>query len=275
MFDAYYRLYQTCFAAMPTDRIAFRQRLGLDDGTHLLERHVNGKLAAFAAVRGDGLLLLCVDPALRRCGLGSGLLAEAESLIHDAGYRHIVLGLGGSRYLMQGVPDTADKAFFERRGYQAVWTSVDMALELAGFSLDALPAYPYGRCELRLVNHADDACLLAVEQVNPSWMSFFREADALALAEVDGQIVSFVILLRDGLPFAPCFSGSVAGLGCLGTVPALRNRGIGLTLAAYATHVLQREGFDHSYLGYTWLEQWYGRLGYRTFRSFWMGEKPL
>jgi beta-N-acetylhexosaminidase len=55
----------------------------------------------------------------------------------------------------------------------------------------------------------------------------------------------------------------------------MRNRGIGLTLAAYATDVLRREGFRHSYLGYTWLEQWYGRLGYRTFRSFWMGEKAL
>lgn len=275
MFDAHYRLYQSCFAALPVERDVFRQRLGLDDGTHMLERHADSQLTAFAAVRGDGLLMLCVDPSQQGRGLGSGLLAEAEALARSVGHDRVVLGHGGGRYLMQGVPDVADKAFFEHRGYQATWTSVDMALQLARFSLNTLPGYPYGPCQLRLADHADGACIRAVEQVDPSWVPFYQQASALALAEADGQIASFIILAKDGMPFAPSFPGCVAGLGCLGTVPALRSRGIGLTLAAYATDVLRREGFDHSYLGYTWLEQWYGRLGYRTFRSFWMGEKAL
>ena len=41
------------------------------------------------------------------------------------------------------------------------------------------------------------------------------------------------------------------------------------------TDALRQAGFDHSYLGYTWLQDWYARLGYRPFHTFWMGEKKL
>lgn len=275
-FDGAHTLYTACFAALPTERASFVGRLGLGDGTHLLERRLGGCLAAFAAVRGDGLLMLCVEPTSRGRGLGGSLLAEAEALIAAQGSDRAVLGRGGGRYLMQGVPTGGDRTFFERRGYCADWTSVDMILPLADFTLPTLPGYPYcNQCRLYCTQDIDATLLRAVAQVDPAWIPFFRQAGAVALAEVDGEIASFVILEYGGLPFAPCFASSVAGLGCLGTVPALRNRGIGLTLAAYATDILRQKGFDYSYLGYTWLEQWYARLGYHTFHSFWMGEKKL
>lgn len=54
-----------------------------------------------------------------------------------------------------------------------------------------------------------------------------------------------------------------------------RGQGIGLALAVEATEELFKRGIDVSYLGWTWLEDWYKQLGYEKWRTFCMMRKSL
>lgn len=57
---------------------------------------------------------------------------------------------------------------------------------------------------------------------------------------------------------------------------AWRGRGVGLALAALVTECLREEGVARSYVGWTWLVDWYGRLGYRVWRTYamsWRGDR--
>ncbi len=56
----------------------------------------------------------------------------------------------------------------------------------------------------------------------------------------------------------------LAGPGCVGTLPQYRKQGIGLEMVRRATLLLKAEGFDLSWIHYTHLERWYGKLGYKT-----------
>lgn len=54
-----------------------------------------------------------------------------------------------------------------------------------------------------------------------------------------------------------------------------QGNGIGLALAARVTERLQSRGIATSYVGYTWLVDWYGRLGYRVWQEYRMSWKQV
>ena len=100
----------------------------------------------------------------------------------------------------------------------------------------------------------------AVAAVDEGWVQYFSP-DSRTFCGFDGdRIVSFCNV--DGM----CEFGGfrVAGPGCVGTVPEYRKQGIGLKMVQQATQFLKDEGYDISYIHYTHLENWYGRLGYKT-----------
>jgi hypothetical protein len=47
-----------------------------------------------------------------------------------------------------------------------------------------------------------------------------------------------------------------------------RERGIGLALADKITLELARENVDVSFVGWTWLVEWYGKLGYKVWEEY-------
>jgi GNAT superfamily N-acetyltransferase len=65
------------------------------------------------------------------------------------------------------------------------------------------------------------------------------------------------------------------GIGPLGVVESMRRRGIGLALAARVTEVLRERGLEKSYIGWTWLVDWYGRLGYQIWQEYIMSWRQL
>ena len=100
----------------------------------------------------------------------------------------------------------------------------------------------------------------AVSQVEADWVQYFDERTRVFCAFDDEAIVAFCILsdwgLHDGL--------RVGGPGCVGTVPAYRRQGIGMEMVRRATNLLKEEGFDLSWIHYTYVDKWYEKLGYRT-----------
>lgn len=67
----------------------------------------------------------------------------------------------------------------------------------------------------------------------------------------------------------------MGSVGCVGTIPKKRKLGIGLAMVAKATEELKNHGCDVSWIHFTYLDWWYGRLGYETYLRFWFGYKSL
>ena len=104
----------------------------------------------------------------------------------------------------------------------------------------------------------------AVEQVVPDWVKYYHEKSKVYCGFAGGKIVSFCIIENMGEHMLDGRKTRVGGPGCVGTVPALRNRGVGLMMVKDVTRILKDEGYDISYIHYTGVAPWYRKLGYRT-----------
>lgn len=100
----------------------------------------------------------------------------------------------------------------------------------------------------------------AVREVDADWVQYFRSGERAYCAFDGERVVSFCLVDEMGT-----YAGlRIGGPGCVGTVPAYRQQGIGLKMVQKATEILREEGFDLSYIHYTHVGHWYARLGYRT-----------
>lgn len=70
-------------------------------------------------------------------------------------------------------------------------------------------------------------------------------------------------------------SSNVVSIGCVGTVPEMRKKGIGLAMVAEAAHIAKNDGCTDAFIHYTYLDKWYGRLGFKTFLRYRFSEKKL
>ncbi len=99
----------------------------------------------------------------------------------------------------------------------------------------------------------------AVRQVDEDWVQYFKEGDRFYCAFAEERIIAFCNLDDMGR-----FQGlHIGGPGCVGTIPEFRRQGIGLEMVRLATEVLWQDGFDFSWIHYTHLADWYGKLGYQ------------
>ncbi len=106
--------------------------------------------------------------------------------------------------------------------------------------------------------------LLAIKKVVPEWVDFFSKEDRVYCGYINGEIASFCMVEDMGTHTITGRTLKVGGPGCVGTIPEYRNRGLGLIMVRNATQLLKDEGFDYSYIHYTGVGPWYGKLGYKT-----------
>ena len=104
----------------------------------------------------------------------------------------------------------------------------------------------------------------AVEKVDPGWVKFYDENNEVYCGFADGRIASFCMLPDMGTHDLGGRKLRIGGPGCVGTVPDMRRRGIGLTMVKNVTSILKDRGFDVSYIHYTGVAPWYEKLGYKT-----------
>ena len=103
-----------------------------------------------------------------------------------------------------------------------------------------------------------------VEKVNPKWVKFFDGNQRVYCGYIDKKVASFCLLEDMGVHNIDRSKIKIGGPGCVGTLPEYRNRGIGLTMVKRATQILKEEGYDYSYIHFTSVTQWYGKIGYKT-----------
>lgn len=275
--DELYTLYRPCFPDYPAAEAVFRECLKRERG-QVLYAGEGGETVGYALIHGGSLSLLCVDRRYRNRGHGAALLEAAETRIRASGADRVLLGRG-RYYLLQGVPaeDPAVPAFFERRGYAASWTSVNMRLDLRGFGAGRLDIPPVPETVgFRFARDADRAVLLAaVDDAQPDWRGVFTTcADPVLLAVEAGAVLGFAILSPGGGRFSP--PGERDGcIGCVGVVGRARRRGIGRGMVVYGAEWLKSRGCTGVELRYVELVNWYRRIGFTVTRRQWMGEKAL
>lgn len=151
--------------------------------------------------------------------------------------------------------------FFQQESIRALpgdWVFTELAMDLHGDSPDALPrcldGITFGEYRGELAPLRD-----AVRQVDEDWVQYFNEGDRYYCAFDGEKIVAFCCLSDMGR-----FQGlRIGGPGCVGTIPEYRERGIGLEMVRLATEALRESGFDLSWIHYTHLAPWYGKLGYQ------------
>lgn len=109
------------------------------------------------------------------------------------------------------------------------------------------------------------ACVRAVD---PDWVQYFQGDSPIFCAFLEGKPVSFcqVEEMDHSILAAPGLK--VGGIGCVGTLPEHRGRGIALRMVDLAALELRRQGMDISYIHYTFIDHWYQKLGYEVLARF-------
>jgi ribosomal protein S18 acetylase RimI-like enzyme len=209
----------------------FRSRTA---GTEQLVMVVGGALVGYISVARAQtraqLTAILVDPACRRAGLGSELLAEARRNL-GGGVKSWSAGSGAGPDFWPGVPENARDgwAFLLQERHFPNWTAFfEHQLSLPGTVL---------------VARADGQIVGTCTVEGPAEYDFLWRG-----------------LIR----------GAVGAFGCVGVDPAARSRGIGLAMVARACELLSARGAEVCYCAYTYLEDWYAQLGFTCWRRYTM-----
>ncbi len=270
-------IYNRSFPKLQTDEATFSEHLMLDQGSRVFDYRIGNVLVGYSVVNADGILLLCVDPAYRKQGIGSHLLHRSEAYISKS-YDLIQLGCSKDTYLLCGVPmddDCDSHEFFQRRGYTECWISCDMIVDLRTY--DRRPELDNNDPHITIRQRRNDPeeirKTIQCADIIDGWGEYFKNASEVILAEADGEIIGLVIVETESL-----FPVSLKGAGtlaCLGVIEAYRKHGVGMRLCQEALSRLKESGCDMCHIGYTYLDRWYGKLGAKKYISYWMGEKRV
>lgn len=305
---AVYTLWQgTLGDSWPMSREAFHNRT-VESGIYVSGDHfvaeAEGRLIGFVATqsrrladvapdlqpRGE-LMAVLVEAEHRREGVGRTLIAHGIARLKERGMTEIQLGSGGLSYFWTGVPTNLPGAwpFFEACGWPRVEQSYDLVRRLETYKT---PPEVYRRVRLPDISvttaeRHDIPKVLAFERAHfPRWLHHYEATVArgehsdivLAKDTRNGEVVGTSMVLDFRVPWRThdfvwqaLLGRNVGGVGPLGVARNKRGNGIGLALAARVTELLASRGVSTSFIGYTWLVDWYARLGYRIWRQYDMG----
>ncbi len=274
-----YEIFRECFSQFPMQEEIFFHCLNYDDCYFLyIESNAEGGLldketsevVGFSAICGKNIRLICVRPSFQRKGYGSKLLSMSEKFILDSGEKEIVLG-GEDSELFIGAPNPG---FFIKRGYTGEEACVEMKLPLREFVWEELLLQkPEGVTFAYYEKKNRTELYETIARVEADWVQFFSEESAVFCCFRENKIISFAEVDKDAWNILCEDEKRIASIGCVGTVPEERGNGYALYLVALITKELQEQGYDESFIHYTTLESWYGKVGYRTFLHLWLGRK--
>jgi GNAT superfamily N-acetyltransferase len=273
-------------------------------GDHLVALLDDDKIVGFAgteswSVPGEPvpcgeILVVMVDPVHRRQGVGRALLGRALGVLKRRGVTQVQLGGGAFDFFWPGVPANLPGAwpFFEACGWETVERSYDLVLDLDGY---VTPPGIYERIRLPGITietamPGDIPALLAFwGQHFPGWLYYYQQVverggceDMVLARHPERGIVGTSCAIyprapwrQDSFRWASLLGEDTGSLGALGVAESVRENGIGLAIAARVTELLRERGAAKSYVSWTWLVDWYGRLGYKVWREYVMSWKTL
>ena len=225
-----------------------------------------------------------VDPSRRREGIGTAL--------YQAAVTHLAVTkpewtLGGAHSFWRGIPDNLPDAapFFTALGWTLGPTVVDMAMPLAGFSVDPAViarADAFGvRFSFATQEDADD--VMAYEgREHPNWTDYFRRrfpdepGSVLVGRDRVGEVVAALLIdlpPRHRGRWSRILGEEMAEIGCIGVAASLNGQGIGTAMVALATAEAQRAGARSAFLAWTTHTAFYARVGYKVWHGYRMATR--
>ncbi|MDP9194260.1 MAG: GNAT family N-acetyltransferase [Acidobacteriota bacterium] len=195
----------------------------------------DSRIIGAAVSCGKWLRVLAVDRKVRRRGIGSALLHDAESRGVS-----VVFAEPGN-YLMPGVPadDVGTRAFFRTHGFVETQSTWNLEVDIDGIRGEAVRP-----------THADaDRVLSFVErEFGPIWRfeaakAFERDVPPAFIAEEGGEIVGFAVhdVNNRGLGF----------FGPTGVAKSMRGKGVGCRLLLASLADLRRLGYARAVIPWT------------------------
>jgi GNAT superfamily N-acetyltransferase len=239
-------------------------------------------------------MLVLVAPAYQKQGIGRALHDRALDALKQRGVEEVQLGDSGLTYFWPGVPTNLPDAwpFFQACGWTSSERSFDLVRELDDY---ATPPGIYERIRtpgitIGPASQADVSAVLEFEARHfPRWLPYYQRvmdhngyADVVVAKDIGQGIVGTSSVMhphaswrRHDIVWRQQLGENTGGIGPLGVAESMRENGIGLALAARVTELLYARGLKTSYIGYTWLLDWYGKLGYRLWRDYTMSWKKI
>lgn len=257
-----YEIFKSCFPALGIDQNSF-QRLTFADNPKLF-RTENG----FAVCQGDRITMLCTASDFSGRGEGSRLLSQCEEYIKSHGGARV--SLGGE--IIPGAAESS-RAFFAKRGYKLSDTFCEMELPLRDF----VPPPYSAPADVKFGFYEGDISALrsAAAAVDEEWVQYFEDGGCFFCGFHGEDTAAFCILGEDECCALSDGKSKIGSIGCVGTLPQFRRKGLGLQMTALVADYLKSRGCDSVFIHYTHLEHWYAKLGARTFLRFAAAEKEL
>ena len=276
-----YHIFKECFLDIPITEDIFFSLLEYEK-CEIIVKKEQDEIIGYSAVRENCIVLLCVAPKFQRMGFGKQLVKESEILIKKNGYDLVILGGTNSQLFLGAISEEAEwnqkhNYFFEKCGYTADNGCVEMVMSLNNYCIDNVNVLLNPpNITFEYWNKEDKTELLsAVKEVEEDWVQYFEYASHFYVAMEQGKCVGFTILSFDDLTLCSDGHNKVGKVGCVGVIPSKRKGGIGIAMVAHATNELKKHGCDESYIHYTHLDKWYGKLGYQSILWFWFGKKRI
>lgn len=220
--------------------------------------------------------LFAVDPAHRRNGVGSALLAEFEARARESGATQAMVGGSVDRYAWPGldVRYTPALCLFQAAGYEMVTTATNMIVDLSG-DFDTTAA------ERRLAEDGIDVRRLqpgeraAFSEWMQQWGGSWQQEAARAAAHSPPRCH---VAVRAGtyVGFACHGVNRADWFGPMGTDESTRGKGIGGVLLSRCLADQKAAGFAESQIGWVGPIAFYARTVDAVIgRVFWLLGKSL
>ena len=220
-----------------------------------------------------------VDPSRRREGIGRAL--------HQAAVTHLAVAkpewtLGGAHSFWRGIPDNLPDAgpYFTALGWTLGATVVDMAMPLAGFTVDpaAIARADAFGVKFAFASQDDAEDVIAYEgREHPNWTDYFRRrfpdepGSVLVGRDRVGDVIAALLIdlpPRHRGRWSRILGEEMAEIGCIGVAASLNGQGIGTAMVALATAEVQRAGARVAFLAWTTRTDFYARLGYKVWHAY-------
>ncbi|MCI8388701.1 MAG: GNAT family N-acetyltransferase [Clostridiales bacterium] len=264
------------------------------------QRGDNDELIGAAIVNQSTIIMLCVDAPYRNEGIGTALLAKAETAVKNSGFDSVNVGAGFD-YLMPGVPtskrycsaeneqlyshvDESASRFFENRGYVHSWgcNCFDMEAALAelpeietsiGSTIDGITYRFASIDDMGSVCECIDDAFSEFTEYYQNTSLYSEDSNARVLIAVDGNSTvagTLIVKIEDE-------SKRIGAAGCTTVRHAYRGRHIAVDLVKLGTQYLKSIGLERGYLSYTYtgLDHMYGYAGYKICCYYMMAQKTL
>ncbi|MDM8102051.1 MULTISPECIES: GNAT family N-acetyltransferase [Oceanobacillus] len=227
--------------------------------------------------------VLLVAENRRDQGIGSLLLANAETHLKAAGVKQILLGRDPWHYF-PGIPmELAEaKSWFEQKGYQNSGIEHDMIRKYHNDDVAAVPKITGIECQV-LKLEDKDLFLDFLHRCFPGrWeyeaIHYFQKGGTgreFAILKKGQQIIGFCRMNDEKSPFiaqnvywAPLFQEELGGVGPLGVDANERGKGYGLAVVEAGIGFLRERGVSRIVIDWTGLTAFYNKLGYTVWKSY-------